>query len=175
VVTVHDDPRTARGDTSRHVSFDAFYSASFQAVTVQLYAYTNDFDAAQELVQEAFYRALVRWSKIADYDDPLAWVRRVAWNLATSRWRKARNAARLAHRHREEHIPGPGPDRVALADALATLPARQRRALILFYLADMTVRDIAAHEGVPEGTVKTWLRRGRLTLAAHLAEEPNDA
>ncbi|GAB3841478.1 SigE family RNA polymerase sigma factor [Dactylosporangium cerinum] len=174
MVTVHDDPRTADDRPPRHVSFAAFYAASFQAVTIQLFAYTNDLDAAQDVAQEAFYRALVRWEKISAYQDPVSWVRQVAWNLATSRWRKARSAARFARRHREEHVPGPDPDRVALARALATLPQRQRRILILFYLADLSVRDIAEQEGIPEGTVKTWLHRGRLALAGQLAEEPQD-
>jgi hypothetical protein len=57
-------------------------------------------------------------------------VRRVAWNLATSRWRRARVAARFARAHadRAERAPSPGPERVALAAALANLPAQHRRA-----------------------------------------------
>jgi RNA polymerase sigma-70 factor (ECF subfamily) len=55
-----------------------------------------------------------------------------------------------------------------LAAALATLPPRQRRAVILHYLADMSVREVAALEGVPDGTVKSWLHRARTALAALL-------
>ncbi len=56
------------------------------------------------------------------YEDPAAWVRKVAFNLAASRWRRARTAAAYARRQREQHIEGPTPDRVALHDALALLP-----------------------------------------------------
>lgn len=52
-----------------------------------------------------------------------------------------------------------------LAQALATLPDKQRRAVILFYVADLPVHAIAAQEGVPDGTVKSWLHRGRTALA----------
>jgi RNA polymerase sigma-70 factor (ECF subfamily) len=156
------------------IDFDGFYAAHFQPLTVQLYAYTGDLAAAQDVVQEAFCRALTRWKRVSGLDDPLAWVRHVAWNLATSQWRRARTAALFARRHRVEHVPEPGPDRVALARALATLPAQQRRAVILHYLADLTVRDIAAEEGVPEGTVKAWLHRGRNALAARLTDREND-
>lgn len=75
-------------------------------------------------MQEAFCRALSRWKRVSHLDDPLAWVRRVAWNLATSQWRRARTAARFVHRHREEYTPAPEPDRVALAHALSTCPVR---------------------------------------------------
>lgn len=153
------------------LGFEEFYAAYFQSLTVQLFAYTSDLGMAQEVVQEAFCRALARWKKIALYDDPAAWVRRVAWNLATSRWRRARTAAQFLQRHREEHVAAPSPDRVMLAEALKTLPARQRRAVILYYLADLSVSEIARQDGVAENTVKSWLHRGRAALAAQLADQ----
>lgn len=149
---------------------EELYAAHFRGLTVQLYAYTADLGLAQELVQEAFCRAIPRWSRISTYDDPLAWIRRVAFNLATSRWRRSRTARAFAHRYREEHAPEPSPDRVVLAQALATLPANHRRAVVLHHLADLPVADIAESEGVPEGTVRVWLHRGRTALAAQLAD-----
>jgi RNA polymerase sigma-70 factor (ECF subfamily) len=148
--------------------FDDLYAAYFQPLTVQLYAYFGDRHEAQDVVQEAFCRALARWKEISRYDDPVAWVRRVAWNLATSRWRRLRTAARYAHLQREEYALEPSPDRVALAAALATLPTQQRRAVICHYIADMPIAEIAEQEGVPIGTVKSWLHRGRIALAAQL-------
>jgi RNA polymerase sigma-70 factor (ECF subfamily) len=155
------------------VDFDGFYAAHFPSLTIQLYAYTGDLPGAQDVVQEAFCRALARWARVAAMDDPLAWVRRVAWNLATSHWRRARTAALFARKFRVEHVAAPSPDRVALTRALATLPAPHRRAVILHYLADLPVRDVAAQEGVPEGTVKAWLHRGRTALAARLTDKEN--
>jgi RNA polymerase sigma-70 factor (ECF subfamily) len=154
--------------------FDAFYAANFDRLIMQLYAYTGDLAQAQDVVQEAFARALPRWEQVSGYDDPTAWVRRVAWNLATSRWRQLRTFRAYASRHRPEHVTGPTPDRVALATALATLPASLRRAVVLRYVADLSVADIARQEGVPDGTVKSWLHRGRAALAAVLAETHGD-
>ncbi len=150
--------------------FEAFYGANFQRLVVGLLAYTGDLAQAQDLAQEAFCRALLRWRKVARYDDPVAWVRRVAWNLAASRWQRNRIARRHLLAGREQSMPPPSPDRVALDTALARLPANQRRAIILFYLADMSVADIAAQEGSPEGTVRSLLHRGRAALAIHLAD-----
>jgi RNA polymerase sigma-70 factor (ECF subfamily) len=64
--------------------FAEFYGAYFQPLTIQLYAYTASLSVAQDVVQEAFCRALARWPKVSTLDSPVAGVRRVAWNLATS-------------------------------------------------------------------------------------------
>jgi RNA polymerase sigma-70 factor (ECF subfamily) len=152
-------------------SFEDFYSAYFHSLTIQLCAYTGDLAAAQDVVQEAFCRALARWKRVATFDDPAAWVRRVAWNLAISRWRRAKTNALFLRRQRPQQVPEPSLDRVALSRALATLPAKHRRAVVLHYLADLPVNEIADQEGVPEGTVKSWLHRGRAALAAQLTGE----
>ena len=157
-----------RAERREAVDFDGLYHAHFRSLTLQLTAYCGDLSQAQDMVQEAFCRAFARWSRVSRYDDPVAWVRRVAWNLATSRWRRLRTAQAWLHRQREEYVPGPGPDRVALTAALAELPPHQRRAVVLHYLADLSVAQIAAQEDVPEGTVKSWLYRGRAALAAKL-------
>jgi RNA polymerase sigma-70 factor, ECF subfamily len=149
--------------------FDAFYAAHFTSLTTQLYAYFGDRHEAQDVVQEAFCRALSRWKHISGYDDPVAWVRRVAWNLATSHVRRAKVAAAFRRRHREEPAPEPSPDRVALAAALRTLPAKQRQAVVRHYLGDQSVAEVAAAMGVAEGTVKSWLHRARAALAEQLA------
>lgn len=166
-------PRLRPGGTtpaeSTGADFDEIYHAHFRSLTVQLTAYCGELAQAQDLVQEAFCRAYARWSRVSRYDDPVAWIRRVAWNLAASRWRRLRTAQRFLRRQREEHVPGPSPDRVALTAALAHLPAPQRRAVVLHYLADLSVNQIAQQEEVPEGTVKSWLHRGRAALAAQLA------
>jgi len=151
--------------------FAQFYAAQFHAVTVALFAYTGDFPLAQDIAQEAFTRAVIRWEKLRTYDDPAAWVRRVAFNLASSRWRHGRVVSAYLRRQREQHVDGPDPDRVALIRALATLPERQRRAVILHYLADMSVADVARQENVSPNTVKSWLHRGRAQLAAALGDQ----
>jgi len=153
------------------LDFDQFYAANFASLGVQLYAYFGDRAEAQDIAQEAFCRAWQRWSKVSAYDDPVAWVRRVAWRLAISRWRRTKTALAFVRRQREEHVPEVSPDRVALATALATLPATQRRAVVLHYLAGMQITEIAAQEGVAEGTVKSWLHRARAALATRLTEE----
>jgi RNA polymerase sigma-70 factor, ECF subfamily len=122
-------------------------------------------------VQEAFLRAWQRWHKVSTYDEPVAWVHRVAWNLATNRWRRLVADARLRLRQgRPAAVATLGPDNVALVAALRQLPARHRQVIVLHYLADQPVAEIAADLGVPRGTVLSWLHRGRARLAPLLRE-----
>lgn len=161
-------PMVLAPDDTHPSDFDEFYRARFQGLTLQLYAYIGDLAEAQDLVQEAFCRAFVRWKKIGAYDDPTSWVRRVAWNLANSRFRGRRTARAFLQGQRQVVMAGPGPDRVALVRALATLPPRHRRAVVLHHMAQLSVAEIAVQEGVAEGTVKSWLSRGRAALADQL-------
>jgi RNA polymerase sigma-70 factor (ECF subfamily) len=154
----------------RFGDFDELYRAHGGRLVVQLYAYTQDLSLAEDLVHEAFCRALDRWARVSRYDDPVGWVRRVAWNLAVSDWRRVRRDRDRARELSSETVPGPNPDRVALMRALATLPVPQRRAVIMFYLGDMSVAEIAAAEGITDNAVKQRLHRGRAALAEHLVE-----
>jgi RNA polymerase sigma-70 factor (ECF subfamily) len=151
--------------------FAECYATEFVRIGGQLAVYLGSVEEAQEVTQEAFARAWLRWGRIARYDDPAAWVRRVAWNLATSRIRRMRTALRHRDSQRPEVVAGPGPERVVLAAALRKLPANQRRAVVLHYLAGLPVAEIADLCRVREGAVRTWLYRARLTLARELSDE----
>jgi RNA polymerase sigma-70 factor (ECF subfamily) len=151
--------------------FDAFYAAGNKRVLHQMYAMTGNLSDAQELTQEAYARAWQRWSTVSTYDDPEAWVRTVAWRLAASRWRKAKNGVTAMLRHGPpEHTPEPSVDNVALVAALRQIPDAQRRAIVLHHLSGLSVAEVAHEVGAPEGTVKARLSRGRAALAALLAD-----
>jgi RNA polymerase sigma-70 factor (ECF subfamily) len=152
--------------------FTELYRAHGGRLVVQLFAYTQDLALAEDLVQEAFCRALARWSHLTRYEDPIGWVRRVAWNLATSNWRRSRRGRDVAGRLAEQHrtVPGPSPERIVLLQALATLPVPQRRAVIMYYLGDMSVSEVAQIEGTSENTVKQRLHRARAALAEKLVD-----
>ncbi len=149
--------------------FDEFYTASFRRVTGQVYAMIGDFEEATECTQEAFARAWAHRRKLDRAEYPEAWVRTTAYRLAVSRWRR---------RKRGDALPRPGPPRaagaaaavdeshVALVAALKQLPEAQRQALVLHHIADLPVQQVAAEVGVPEGTIKARLSRGRAALAA---------
>lgn len=151
--------------------FDAFYRAYYPRLVAMAFALVGDLDEAQDVAQEAFCRVWRRWDVVSRYEQPIAWTRRVAANLATSRWRHLRVArAHLRREQRPPDLPGLDPDHVAVVAALRHLPADQRRAVVLHHVVDLPVTEVAEELGVPVGTVKAWLHRGRQTLACLLAD-----
>jgi RNA polymerase sigma-70 factor, ECF subfamily len=99
-------------------------------------------------------------------------VRRVALRLATDRFRQARRRlVALRRLEVEPRLPAVSVEALALAEELRALPLTWRKAIVLHYLVGMPVEEAARTLGVPAGTVKTWLARGRRVLAARLGEQ----
>lgn len=153
--------------------FDDFYTASFQRITGQVYAMIGNRDEAQECVQEAFVRAWAHRKKLEKAEHPEAWVRTTAYRLAVSGWRRTMRGKRPTDRAVGPTLETAAPNEahVALVAALKQLPEAQRQALVLHHIADLPVHDVAREVGVPEGTIKARLSRGRAALAALLADE----
>lgn len=152
--------------------FEQFYAASSARVVRALHALTGDAGEAQDVVQEAYARAWQRWPLVQSYDAPEAWVRQVAWRLAVSRARRAKVGLGKLRRHGPPpDVPALEPDHVALVAALRQIPGEQRRAVVLHHLVGLSVAEVAAECGVPDGTVKARLSRGRKALATLLREE----
>ncbi|GAA4471480.1 sigma-70 family RNA polymerase sigma factor [Phytohabitans houttuyneae] len=152
--------------------FEDFYLGTRHRVVTFLYAMGGDRAEAQDAAQEAFLRAWQRWSTVARYDDPEAWVRTVGYRLCVNRWRKVRNRMVAYQRHGPQPpAPPPSEDTVALVDALRRLPEPERLAIALHHLLDLPVAEVAAQTGAPVNTVKSRLARGRRTLATLLGRD----
>ena len=164
-----------RAPTSRSAAaaeFDEFFAASAPRVLRQLLLITGDAGEAEDVTQEAFERAWLRWSAVRACGSPEAWVRTVARRLAVSRWRRAHNASSAWLRRGDEPATGDdGSTHVALVAALRRLPVKQRVAVVLFHLADLTVEQVAAETGDSVSAVKQQLVRGRAALASLLADD----
>jgi RNA polymerase sigma-70 factor (ECF subfamily) len=141
------------------------------------YRFCHDRGRAEEMAQEAFlrtYRALGQWRKDAVFS---TWLFALATNLYRSELRRipARTVplediaepadARASDGGLEDH------DRdLAVRRAVFALPPKYREALILFYLHEMDVTSAARSLGLPEGTVKARLSRGREILRDKLPQ-----
>lgn len=121
--------------------------------------YCADRDLAEELTQEALARLCNHWSRLPSADDAERWLTRVAFNLAKSSFRSKVTRRRVLDRY--GHTLAPGDDlgdtasAIAVRSAVAALPERERRALILRYFADLSVAEVASLMSCPDGTVKT--------------------
>jgi RNA polymerase sigma-70 factor (ECF subfamily) len=155
--------------------FSELYLRSRERLAGQLHALIGDEHGAFDLVEEAFVRTWAKWDRIATYDDPEAFVRRVAFNLAKNQWRRVRRTLLRSSppdRGTEATDTSTHQDLVA---ALMTLSPHEREAIVLHYLADRPIDEIAREMKVPAGTVKSWLSRGRSRLAERLSvDEPKE-
>ncbi|MEU6076719.1 sigma-70 family RNA polymerase sigma factor [Micromonospora sp. NPDC047074] len=148
------------------------YAAAAPRLVSQLFAIIGDYAEAQDVVQDAFVRALARPGRFGEVEHPEAWLRTVALNIARSRYRRTAVFLRLARSGRLDtgrgRIAGLSPDHVALVTALQRLPRPAREAVVLHHIADLPVADVATALGCSVEAVKTRLVRARRALAADL-------
>jgi RNA polymerase sigma-70 factor, ECF subfamily len=144
------------------------YATSQRRLVIQVAALTGDVQDAEDIVQDAFGRCATHWQRVSLYNDPEAWVRSVAFNLARSRWRRLTRAARVLRRLRHEDYQGPDAGNVAIMIAISRLPEDEREVLVRHHLLDLPITEVAAQLSLPEGTVKSRLARARNRLAESL-------
>jgi RNA polymerase sigma factor (sigma-70 family) len=169
------EPRAGDGDgTADRPMSDALaelYRGSYRRLVLQLFAFTTDIAEAQDVVQEAFARALARPRGLDDVENPEAWLRTVAVNVVRRRYRRRRLLDTILLRDRPVQAlvaAAPEPDSTDLRAALARLPRAYREVVVLHYLADLPVEAVGQLLDVPVGTVKSRLSRARGALASHL-------
>jgi RNA polymerase sigma-70 factor (ECF subfamily) len=172
------DPTAGRNQELPDVGFAHFYRREYRSVYALCLALAGP-AAADDLAQDAFIRAHRQWERIVAYDVPAAWVRRVAINLATSLARRLAAEARALRRfagRRESIGQYRDPERLDPDDRLwaevRRLPPRQASILVLHYVEDLSVEQIAGLLGLSANTVKVHLHRGRAALASRLPGTP---
>jgi RNA polymerase sigma factor (sigma-70 family) len=151
--------------------YEWLFRAAFPRIHRTVYLVLRDYGRAEEVTQDAFLKLLENWRKVSSYEQPEAWVRRVAIRLAVRQadregGRRAREEA--ADRQPAQVPPEPDP---AVAAAISSLAPRQRAAVVLHYYEDLSVLDVARVLSVSESTVKQHLHRARVRLAELLGEE----
>ncbi len=148
-------------------AFEDVFQEHYEAMVRSLAFACGDREVAADCVQDAFVRAYVRWRRIARYDDPVAWIRRVALNRIRDHFRKAERGSRAVDRLAAEPRPvvdAPDDREVPVRELLARLPQQQRIAAALFYMEQLPVREVAKSMGLSEGAVKYHLHAARRAL-----------
>jgi RNA polymerase sigma-70 factor (sigma-E family) len=152
-----------RADTD---SFDEFVRTRSPALLRSAYLLTTDQHAAEDLLQEVLERLYARWRRARNAPD--AYARRILVNRAIDRWRwrGRRREAALADLvgpavgdHAEEVAV-----RQVVLTALRALPPRQRAAVVLRYLDDLSEAETAAIMRCSVGAVKSHTARGLAKL-----------
>ncbi len=134
------------------IAFRAWYDDAVGRVYGYLYGRCGgDIEVAEEITQQTFLQAIRHWQAFDGRSDPVTWLCSIARNKLTDHYREQ---DRQRRRHlelvvREIESEGPGPDREvddrdAIVSALRQLPDIERTALVLRYLDDLSVREVAA-------------------------------
>lgn len=153
----------------------ALYSAHYRSLVRLAVLLVRDVASAEEVVQDAFVAIHGAWRRLRDPDKALAYLRQ-----------SVVNRSRSVLRHRavvEKYAPKGLPDapsaehgaigefeRSAVIEALRSLPARQREALVLRYYGDLSEAEIADAMGISKGAVKSHTARGMAALRTVLEQ-----
>ena len=159
------------------VHFDDFFRSEYPQLVPMVHALLGDRGRAEDVAQEALAAAQQAWPTVSRYERPGAWVRRVALNRASNvRRRRGREVVALRR-------VGTGPELVdaptagdgRLWELVRGLPEQQRCAVVLYYVEDRSVTEVAEILECSEGSVKTHLSRARAALARALGDPDEEA
>jgi RNA polymerase sigma factor (sigma-70 family) len=148
--------------------FESFYRETRDRCFRALLVTVRDEQEADDLMSEAYTRALARWDSVGRTPAPVAWVMRTALNLHRDRWRRMVRARRLRRLDPEAPVSAIEADPKIL-DALWALPERQRQVVSLRVLAELDTSETATALGIAPGTVTAHLHRGLAALRQRLA------
>ncbi len=163
---VQDDP--APSPAQLRVDFGAHLEAHYQRLVAQLFAITLDPGEAHDVVQDAYSRAWRSWAEISRSPDPTAWIRRIAVRSTIRSWRRV--LSRVGIGGPRSVVDGADGRTGALLSALGRLPAAERRCVVLFHMAGMSLDGIAALERATPGSVQARLCRAQQVVTAGMAQ-----
>jgi RNA polymerase sigma factor (sigma-70 family) len=152
--------------------FAEAYPALFHASLRLAHRMTRDPGLSEEIAAETLARAYARWGQVRDAASPTAWVQRVTANLVIDGARRRRVATEavplLAADDDLLHIEDQVTLRLVLVAALATLPRKQREALVLRYLAGVEEPELSRTLGTSPSSARTHVQRGLAALRRRL-------
>ena len=162
-------------------AWEAIVRQNWRKVFNVAYKFVGKHDEAEDLTQDIFlkiFRALATFDRRANFQ---TWIVSISRNLCIDHYRSVRkerqtiarevDAGELqpASRERGPYQAAEHQDlRALLRQALQALPATLRTAVVLRDLQELSYQEIADQLGLPEGTVKSRINRGRIELAHQL-------
>ena len=159
------------------MDFHSFYSTSYERVRRAMTLAFRDPALAEEITQEAFFQTLKKWSKVSLLDHPEGWTMEVAPNKGRDLHRRrvphAATQALLVNEPMTQSGQSHVEDRMMVSTLLEGVSDRQRQALLLRYITQLTIPEIAVVMDCAEGTVKATLHSA-LAKASLQSKESTD-
>ena len=145
--------------------FEAFFEANHAQLFGTLCLVTGSASEAEDLMQEAFLKAWERWDRVKTHPSPPGYLYRTAFNLRRNHLRRAwRAGRRLLAAPRSEDQFAAVEEREALFRGLLRLTPRQREAIVLTELLNMTSEEAARLMRIRSVTVRVLASQGRAAL-----------
>jgi RNA polymerase sigma-70 factor (ECF subfamily) len=162
---------TGTDDRSETVRFEDFFHAHHARLFRALTLVTGNRNEAEELMQDAFLKLWERWDRVASLEDPAGYLYRTGMNLFRSRARRTAIAVRKAvGRLPPDDAMGSVEERDMLLRALASVSPKQRAAVVLIDVLDMSSDDAGAALGVRPVTARVLASKARAALRRTLEE-----
>ena len=152
-------------------SFEKWYADHYGSVLAVLSMYcTGDYVQAEDATNDGFVAAFAEWETVSQMQAPSAWVARVAINSANRRFQRRKRRIELLNSQRIEVTAVDQQRDLDVMEALAELPKRQRTALVLRYVEDLSQAGVAEHMNIALGTATATLTQARQRLRKNLEE-----
>jgi RNA polymerase sigma factor (sigma-70 family) len=160
----------------------AFIEELFARHRAEIYAFLlrmmRDADLAADLAQDTFIKAYRAIDTLEDRAKARAWLYQIAYRIGLDEIRH-RRVIRFLPLTLESHGAAPSAEHLAmemrlsgpLARALARIPERQRNALLMAEVGDLTGLELAAALGISHVAARALLTRARESLRTALADE----
>jgi RNA polymerase sigma factor (sigma-70 family) len=155
--------------------FEACLATNYEPVRRSLAVALGDPGPAEDMAQEAFARAMTRWPSVSAMERPIAWVYVVALNQARRDLRRDERPAAPLEAIPMPDMAGAVVTTLNLETALAALAPRQRAVVVLRYLSDLSVTEVAEAMGCAPGTVKSALHTALARLRVEMKEEEDES
>lgn len=158
------------------LDFEVWVTAKADALLRFAYVLTGDATLAEDAVQDALTTACARWARVSRADDPEAYVKRMVVNAHISWWRRfRRREAPVDDPVRTARAVSDGTAARAEADAIwdlcATLPDKQRAAVVLRFYEELSYAEIAQLLHCAEATARSHVHRALAALKTTLSTE----
>src|SRR6185437_16244856 len=161
---------------AREATFEQFFHAHEGTILGYLWRITADEQTSHDIAQETFLRAWQRFEQVSRYEQPRAWLFRVATNLASNhrRHRSIHDAtmARMGANQPTATDPAAGvAESAAVRAALLAMPVRQRSALVLRVVYGLSIPELAEALGASRGAAAMTLSRAREGFRTHYTHD----